>query len=135
MLGKRLSVLSVFIVILLLTGCGHLRDFTVDVSEEEVKNFESAQVVAENYHKIWLMQSGFIRAALGPRLTMLPAAAIEAMDELDTLCEKNFDELTYKEQGASLGKRVLILNEIALKAVQLYAPDVWGVLASIGLGI
>jgi len=127
--------ISIFMMILFLTACGHLRDFTVDVSEEEVKNFESAQVVAENYHKIWLMQSGFIRSALGPRLTMLPAAAIQAMDELDELCQKDFSELSYKEQGESLGKRVLILNEIALKAVELYAPDVWGVLTSIGLGI
>jgi len=127
--------ISIFMMILFLTACGHLRDFTVDVSEEEVKNFESAQVVAENYHKIWLMQSGFIRSALGPRLTMLPAAAIQAMDELDELCQKDFSELSYKEQGESLGKRVLILNEIALKAVQLYAPDVWDVLTTIGLGI
>jgi len=127
--------LIILMMVLFLAACGHLRDFTVDVSQEEVKNFEAAQVVAENYHKIWLMQSGFIRSALGPRLDMLPASAIKAMDELDMLCEKNFDDLTYKEQGESLGKRVLILNEIALKAVQLYAPDVWDVLTTIGLGI
>ena len=125
----------ILIVCLLLIGCSGLRKFSVDVSEEEYKNYQAAQQVARNYHAIWLMQSGFIRSALGPRLKMLPAAAIDAMDELDALCEKPFDEMTDKEQGESLGKRVLILNEIALKAVQLYAPDVWQVLTSIGLGI
>ena len=120
---------------LLVVGCGHLRDFTLEVSEEEYKNYQTAQQVARNYHAIWLMQSGFIRSALGPRLTMLPASAIQAMDELDALAEKGFDDLTDKERGESLGYRVLILSEAALEAVQLYAPDVCDVLTSIGLGI
>ena len=49
--------------------------------------------------------------------------------------EKGFDDLTDKERGESLGYRVMILSEAALEAVQLYAPDVWDVLTSIGLGI
>ena len=120
---------------LLVVGCAGLRDFTLEVSEEEYKNYQTAQQVARNYHAIWLMQSGFIRSALGPRLKMLPASAIEAMDELDALAQQDFEELDDKQKGESLGYRVMILSEAALEAVQAYAPDVWNVLTSIGLGI
>ena len=129
---KRIIVCLV--ACLLLIGCGTLRQFTIDVSEEEVKNYEAAQVVAENYHKIWPMQSGFIRAALGPRLAMLPAATLDAMKELDDICGKDFAELTDSERGASLGLRVRSLNEIVLESLRAYAPDVWLALTSIWFG-
>jgi len=122
-MSKKLTILIVAVLSVTLAGCQIGRQIAIDVSVEEVQNAEMCREVAKNYLKIWPIQSGFIRGALGSRIDELPVQAIEAMDELDDLVAETQDYSDY-ELGYSLGLRVRLLSEIVLQALKQYAPDV-----------
>ena len=118
------------ICLFFIVSCGSIRKTGIKISEEELKNVEAARIVATNYLEVWPMQSGFIRGALGPRLSMLPQNAIEAMDELDKLAEIE-GTLDDQDLGKSLGLRVQLLSDIVLEAIRIYAPDVFAVIGAL----
>lgn len=120
MIHKRMIIL--FISFFLLTGCGSMRKAGVKVSEEELKNVKAGRKIAANYLQVWPMQSGFIKASLGPRINMLPMQAIDAMRELDELAAKS--EHTDEEMGYSLGLRARMLSETVMEVIKIFAPDV-----------
>ena len=119
----------IFLIVLcfaVMAGCSGIRKITIKASEQEVKNAQTARDIAANYLGIWPIQSGFVRGALGPNLTALPANAVAAMDELDELAAKTSWDDT--ELGTSLGLRVRMLNSIVIEALKMYAPDVFSVI-------
>lgn len=124
--------LVIALSVLLLASCGSMRKSAIKISEEELKNAETAKQVAKNYLQIWPTQSGFIRAALGVRIKILPQEAMDAIDSLDELAEKQ-DAYTDRELGESLGYRVRALLEVTRQALELYAPDVFRALVEVGL--
>ena len=57
--------------------------------------------------EIWPTQSGFIRAALGPRLEwILPKTAIDAMDELDEMCGISGDDAPVDTRSDSVKESI-----------------------------
>lgn len=119
-------VMLCVLMVCLSTGCAPLRGIAVNISEEEIKNTETAREVARNYLSIWPLQSGFVRGALGPRLDELPVQVIDAMDELDLLAKQySEDPNDYLDHdlGLSLGLRVRLLSSIVAEALRFYMPD------------
>lgn len=101
-----------------------VRETAIGISEEEVLNVKAAREVALNYLKIWPIQSGFIKGALGSRIDELPAQAVMAMEELDQLASEDPNTHTDYDLGLSLGLRVRLLGSIVQEALKTYAPDV-----------
>jgi len=119
--------IAVFLALLfLMAGCSTFRKAAIKVSEQDLKNYETKKVVAQNYLKTWPMESGIIRGALGANLNQLPNEAVTAMDELDELAMQT--EFNDHDLGYSLGLRVRMLNKIVLEALQMYAPNVFDLL-------
>jgi len=96
----------------------------LDISEEEIKNAETARQLAVNYLGIWPIQSGLIRGALGSRMEELPAQAVSAMDELDELAISDPNDYTDYELGMSLGLRVRLLGAVVQQALEVYCPGI-----------
>jgi len=124
---KAKILLLVGIVLVFLSGCAQLRETTINISEEDIKNVEMAREVAGNYLKTWQLQSGFIRGSLGDRVNELPANVVSAMDELDQLAEQyqagDPNDFTDYNLGLSLGLRVRMLSSIVAEALKFYMPE------------
>jgi len=66
---NREAMMKVVLIILMcfmLTSCAGIRKFSIEMSEEDIKNAETSRIVAKNLLSTWPINSGFIRAALGP---------------------------------------------------------------------
>ena len=119
-------IIVAILSLILLNGCTAMRQATIDISIEEVKNATVAREVASNYLSIWPIQSGFIKGALGSRMDEMPQQAINAIEELDQLAAQCIDPnncLDY-DLGLSLGLRVRILTSVVGEALKIYAPDI-----------
>ncbi len=127
---KLLKLIVMILALTFVTSCATVRQGFLEVSQEEVKNVETAREVAKNYLEIWPMQSGLIRGALGTSISEMPAVAIVAMDQLDRLASKK-DEYTDLELGYSLGLRVRMMNQIVIQALRIFAPDVLTLLSAL----
>ncbi len=114
-------ILALFLVVSLI-GCASIRGDLIQLSQEDLANAEASRTIAKNLLLTWNLNSGFVRGALGDRLNQLPAEAVKAMDELDSLAGKI--EWTDNELGRSLGFRVRLLGEVVTNALKLYAPEV-----------
>lgn len=125
---SRQTILITLLVVssFLLMGCGLMRQTLLDISEEELKNAETARELAKNYLEIWPIQSGLIRGSLGSRLEEMPTQATNAMDELDDLSARCADpnDCSDYDLGLSLGLRVRLLGSVVQEALKVYAPDV-----------
>lgn len=130
-----MNKLSTIVLIILLTvtvilaeGCSPLRKNAIKISESEVKNLVATQEIARNYLKIWPMQSGFIKGALGPRMDEMPEQVVAAINELDQLADqlnnKDPNDIKDYDLGLSLGLRVRLLGAVVQEALSMYAPDV-----------
>ena len=117
-----MKVVLIILMCFMITACAGIRKFTVEMSEEDMKNTETSRIVAKNLLSTWPINSGFIRAALGPAgLSKLPADAVLAMDELDKLASQT--SWTDFELGESLGLRVRLLTDIIRATIDQYAPE------------
>jgi len=114
-------ILILFLVVSLV-GCASIRADLIKLSQEDFQNAEATRVISKNLLLTWGLNSGFLRGALGDRLNQLPAEAVKAMDELDTLAKKI--EWNDFELGYSLGLRVRLLGEVVTNALKLYAPEI-----------
>jgi len=113
--------------LIVLISCARFRKGLVELSEEDLKNAETTRQVSKNLLSTWLLNSGFLRGALGNRIDELPRSAVEAMDELDEIAKRYeagdpFDDYAL---GYSLGLRIRMLTEVVLKALMQYAPSIF----------
>jgi len=116
-----ITTLSIF----LFFGCATIQV----ISEQDLKNAETSKIIAKNLLSTWKLNSGFIRGALGNKISELPNQAVEAMNELDKLAEKT--DLTDYDLGYSLGLRVRALSSIVQEVFKIYAPEVLKYLPSL----
>ena len=122
---KRIILVCLLICMVFALGCTAARKGLVGISEQELKNAETAREVAQNYLEIWPIQSGFIRGALGARMDELPAQVISAMDELDQLSSQYADpnDCPDYDLGLSLGLRVRLLSSVVAEGLKYYMPE------------
>lgn len=111
------------VCVMLLGGCATVRQGVLDISEEEMKNAETARMVAKNYLSITAIQIGMLKGAMGERINELPKTAVDAIDELSVLAALDPNSLTDEQLGLSLGLRVRLLCSIVREAIRIYAPD------------
>lgn len=124
---KKFTAIAIVLCLLLGSGCAWFRRAALRLSEEDLRNAETSRRVARDLMTTWPINSGFIRGALGPDIAHLPTEAVEAMEDLDELCEKQ-DEYTDFDLGYSLGLRVRLAGAIVKEALKQYAPDILGLL-------
>ena len=115
--------LAVILVGFILAGCGAMRVGLVEMSKEDVKNAEATREAAHNFISTWNLNSGFIKGALGDRITEFPMQFVEAMDELDTVA--NMEEIVDYDLGYFLGLRVRTLETLIQETLKIYAPDIF----------
>lgn len=120
---KKLLVLLLVSGMLLFSGCAFLRGSAIKLSEEDMRNAEAVREIAKNLMSTWLLNSGFIRGALGSRFDTLPFEAVKAITELDAFARSD-QELNDYGLGYSLGLRVLLLSETVKLALKQFAPEV-----------
>ena len=100
-----------------------MRQGLVEMSKEDVKNAEVVREAARNFISTWNLNSGFIKGALGDRISEFPMQFIEAMDELDTVA--NMEAIGDYDLGYFLGLRVRTLETLIQETLKAYAPDVF----------
>lgn len=120
---KTRKLIALLLGIVFLAGCGVLRVGLVEMSREDVKNAEATREAARNFISSWNLNSGFIKGALGDRITEFPMQFVEAMDELDTVA--NMEEIVDYDLGYFLGLRVRTLETLIQETLKAYAPDVF----------
>ena len=120
---KMKMSLVIILVGFILAGCGAMRVGLVEMSKEDVKNAEATREAAHNFISTWNLNSGFIKGALGDRITEFPMQFVEAMDELDTVA--NMEEIVDYDLGYFLGLRVRTLETLIQETLKTYAPDVF----------
>jgi hypothetical protein len=105
------------------------KNLFTELTKLDAANAEVSRQVATDLLKTWRLNSGFVRGALGPKFTELPAQVVVAMDELDKMALKTtWDDF---DLGYSLGLRVRLLAATVTQALRLYAPDVLTYLPSL----
>lgn len=120
---KALIALAAMLAILALGGCTGTRQSIVEITEEDLKNAEASRQVAINMLKVWPINSGFIRGALGSRIDELPAQALSAMSYLDRMAE-NINERSDHTLGYSLGLQVRLRATAVKEALERIAPEI-----------
>ena len=120
---KTRIILAVLLVGIMLSGCSLMRTGLVEMSKEDVKNAEATREAAWNFISTWNLNSGFIKGALGDRITEFPMQFVEAMDELDIVA--NMEEIVDYDLGYFLGLRVRTLETLIQETLKAYAPDVF----------
>jgi hypothetical protein len=122
---KRFSIILVLFAFLM--GCAGMREGVVRVSEEDIINAQISREVALNLLQTWPINSGFIRGALGDRITEMPEQALNAMDRLDELAIEYLageHEIDDWEAGESLGLRIRLMAATVREALMMFAPEV-----------
>ncbi len=119
---KRTFIYCFLFLFLFSFGCSNIQKGLVSLSEQDLKNAETTRTVAKNLLSTWMLNSGFIKGALGSTITQLPNEAVKAMEELDKLAKKT--DLDDYDLGYSLGVRVNILNQLVMNAIKIYAPQI-----------
>ncbi len=75
-----------FLMVIMLVGCSWLREGAVDLSEEHIKNMETARIIANNLNTAWPTFSGMLDGYYGDDLEdYLPPRALDAKDTLDEI--------------------------------------------------
>lgn len=115
--------LILVLVLFFVVGCGAMRKGLIELSKQDVKNAEAVREAATNFLSTWLINSGFIRGALGERIEEFPAQFITAMNRLDTIAVGA--PPTDYILGYSLGLRVRTLETLVQEALKAYAPDIF----------
>ncbi len=115
-------ILIVFMCAVFLGGCSSMQSGMAKAGQIDLKNATATRQLAKDLLSTWKLNSGFIRGALGPKISELPNQAVEAMKELDALAEKT-DANDY-DLGYSLGVRVRMLGSVVMEAFKLYSPEV-----------
>uniref|UniRef100_A0A6H1ZCU9 Lipoprotein n=1 Tax=viral metagenome TaxID=1070528 RepID=A0A6H1ZCU9_9ZZZZ len=117
------SIFVLMLGVMFVMGCSTFRKGLVEMSNQDVKNAEASREAAKNFISTWKLNSGFIRGALGDRITEFPAQFIAALDELDTIADK--ETLVDYDLGYFLGLRVRSLETIVQETLKMYAPDIF----------
>lgn len=120
---KKLLVLLLVSGMFLFSGCAFLRGSAIKLSEEDMRNAEVAREIARNLMSTWLLNSGFIKGALGSKFDALPYEAVKAINELDVFARSG-EELSDYGLGYTLGLRVRLLSETVKLALEQFAPEV-----------
>ena len=118
--------LMVVLALLLVTGCEMTRQTATDISTENIKNTETMKEISQSCISVWLVQSGFIKGALGSRINELPNEATEAIDELDRLA--GLPERSDYELGLFLGLKVRLSSSVLRVTLEKYSPNVGEIL-------
>ncbi len=107
--------------VLLLTGC----TFMLEQSERELRWTETARQTARNQYRMTTFQVEALKAFLGPRLDMLPADVVKAINDVGKL-SLNVDpnDANDVELGRMYGLRARIFCETTI-----------GVLSRLGLNL
>jgi len=129
---KVLYLFLIIILIIPLASCSYFRKSILDVSNEDLKNAETARTVAKNFLSTWSLNSGVIRGALGTSINQLPAESVDAMNSLDELATNT--NLTDSDLGMAMGLVVRIYSRVVLEVIKQYAPNVLQYLPAI-LGV
>lgn len=127
---QRIVLLTVCLIGLGVNSCASVREIALELSLEEVENTKVAKQIAINSLETAPYWNGFLRGLLGTRTEELPAHVLEAMDELDQLAAlyECAGEVSAAELGRVLGLRARILCAAVKEVLQMYAPDVVGML-------
>jgi predicted small lipoprotein YifL len=120
---RQISFIALLLVLFFVLGCGVMRKGLIEMSREDVKNAEASREAARNFISTWNLNSGFIKGALGDRITEFPMQFVEAMDELDTVA--NMEESVDYDLGYFLGLRVRTLETLIQETLKMYAPDIF----------
>lgn len=113
--------LALLCLISLATGCQSMRDTAVGITDEEIKNVETAREISARLLAIWPYQSGFIKGILGSRIDELPTYTIDAINELDALAKS--ENVSDSDLGKSLGLRIRMVCETVKQVIRTYYPD------------
>ena len=130
---QKIFIILIGIIFLAgLTSCGAIRKDLIKLSESDLKNAETTRIVAQNMLKTWQINSGFIKGVMGLKMMELPAAILNAFEELDALAIKaEKGKLNDFELGYSLGIRIRMLSAVVQQAINQYAPEILQYLPSL----
>jgi len=131
------KLMLVVVVIISLTGCGHLNKVTVPYTKAETKDIAALIEAGDQFNKNWPGISGYLDGILGSRKSQLPGEALSAWEDLDTLAgvtrengilNIEVDEdpsINNYQKGYVAGSRARLLWPILLEGIKLIAPDVF----------
>ena len=116
---KKFLLLVIIFAFVALMGCTSIRQFSIQASEEDLKNAETTRIVAKNLLSTWNINYGMIMGLVDDKI---PKIYLDYMKELKDYADRK-DTLTDYELSYTLGRRVRLLSEGVIKAIKTYVPD------------
>ena len=129
-----MKIAALLFLLVLLGGCGFTNKSVIDLSNESLRETETARAVGKNIISNWKLDSALVRGMLGVNIKMLPQDVVDAMDDLDIIAQKT-TPLEDGDYGMAIGLTLRIWTSIAIQVVKQYAPAILQYIpAIIGIG-
>jgi uncharacterized protein YceK len=141
-------LLSLFVGLILISGCANMRVWTLDLAQSDTKNAQALCDVSDELMHGWPTWSGFLKGLAKERMKDLPVRVTDAWNELDLItccvdpgkyptnfcasekaeqeCAKFAKPMSDYTKGYYSGTRVRMLVEGVIEGFKQFLPDLVG---------
>lgn len=77
-----MKVCILFLLIPLIWGCSSVNKFTLEASQQDLKNAENSRKIADNLMSTWSLNSGWIQCAMTDTIPPITLRKVQAIDKM-----------------------------------------------------